>query len=81
MISDCFAHSEVTHNAIIGGDGWPKGNMSPKKPSDLDFVNFNHGADGDYRLGANSKFKHAGSDGKDLGADMDALESAISGVK
>jgi len=81
VISDCFAHSEVTHNAIIGGDGWPKGNMTPKKPSDVGFINFNNGDGGDYHLGASSKFKHAGSDGKDLGADIDALELAIAGVK
>jgi hypothetical protein len=79
VFADCFTHFEVRNNAIIGGAGmWPKGNYFPKKSSDVGFAN---DATKDYRLATTSRFKGAGSDGKDLGADIDAVESATAGVK
>ena len=35
----------------------------------------------EYRLAATSKFKRKGSDGKDAGADLDAIERATAGVR
>jgi len=82
IFDQCFANHAIHHNAIVGGGGsWPKGNLFPKKPSDVGFVNFANGKDGDYTLSSSSKFKRGGTDGKDLGADMDAIRQATSGVQ
>jgi hypothetical protein len=43
-------------------------------------VNFNNGNGGDYHLLKTSPFKNAGSDGKDLGADLNALTNATAGI-
>ncbi|HZQ70117.1 MAG TPA: hypothetical protein VFA68_16445 [Terriglobales bacterium] len=81
VLDQCFGSYAVHHNAIIGGGSWPKGNMFPRKPGDVQFVNFANGKDGDYSLSGRSKFKRAGSDGKDLGADIDAIRQATAGVQ
>lgn len=39
-------------------------------------VNFNSGLDGNYRVASGSTWKNAGSDGKDVGADVDGAEAA-----
>jgi hypothetical protein len=44
-------------------------------------VNYQNGNGGDYHLLPNSPAKGAASDGKDLGADVDAVLSAVKGVK
>jgi hypothetical protein len=53
------------------------------------FVNFNNGNGGDYRLckakeppscKGPSKYLKAGTDGKDLGADIDAIATATAGA-
>ena len=82
VLQDCFASYRFDHNAVIGGDGgWPRGNSSPKRPRDIGFTNYNNGDRGDYRLLNESHFRGAGSDGKDLGADVDAVTRAIAGVQ
>lgn len=66
-------------NAIVGPGttAYPAGNFFPLAPDGVGFVNF---AAGDFRLSAISPYKNAGTDGKDLGADIDAIESATKGV-
>jgi hypothetical protein len=59
---------------------WPGGNYFPSSASAVQFVNFNNGNGGDYHLLSTSPYKNAGSDGKDLGADINAIQSAIGGV-
>ncbi len=81
VIHDCFASYTFQHNVMIDGSGWPKGNTMVKKPQDVGFVNFNGGNGGDYHLLSSSRFRHAGSDGKDLGADIDAINAATAGVQ
>jgi hypothetical protein len=44
--------------------------------SDVGFKDYNGG---DYRLSDTSPYRNAGSDGKDIGADIDAIEAAIGG--
>jgi hypothetical protein len=39
-------------------------------------VNFNGGNGGDYHLVSGSPYKNAGTDGKDLGADINAIQAA-----
>jgi hypothetical protein len=81
-LQNCFDVFAFSHNAIIGGaSSWPKDNFFPKRPSDIGFVNFNNGAGGDYHLSPSSKFRRAGLDGRDLGADVDAVEAALAGAE
>ena len=44
----------------------------------MGFVDY---AGGDYRLSGASKYRAAGSDGKALGADIDALDAAVKKAK
>lgn len=81
VLHDCFAAYAFDHNIIINGSGWPKGNHTVGNPKDVGFVSFNGGKDGDYHLLPTSKFKHAASDGKDPGADIDAINAATAGVQ
>ncbi len=81
ILSNCFTTFTFDHNALInGGGGWPKGNMSLKM-SDVKFADFRGGNNGDYHILAGSRLKGAASDGKDLGADVDAINQAIAGVQ
>jgi len=81
ILSSCFSTYTFTHNAFInGGGGWPKGNMSLKM-SDVKFVDFRGGNGGDYHLQAGSRLKGAGSDGRDIGADLDAINRLTAGVQ
>jgi len=43
-------------------------------------VSYNNGQGGNYQLLPGSPYKNAGTDGKDLGADFNALRTAIAGV-
>ncbi|TLY42810.1 MAG: hypothetical protein E6K59_08050, partial [Nitrospirae bacterium] len=52
---------------------YPKDNFFPPANADVDFVDL---AGGDYHLAASSPYKNAGTDGKDIGADVDALNAA-----
>jgi hypothetical protein len=83
----CFQPYTFSHNAIIASPSnfppskYPSGNHFPAAPSAVNFVNYKNGNGGDYHLQSSSPFKNAGTDGKDLGADMDALEAEIAGVE
>ena len=46
----------------------------------IQFVDFNGGSGGDYHLLPSSPYKSAGSDGMDLGANIDAINQAIAGI-
>jgi hypothetical protein len=92
ILNSCFQGINFTHNVVVGSRGlWPKENFLPGSFSDVGFVNFNHGSEGDYHLCRGKKqpapckkaspYLRAGSDGKDLGADIDAVEAATSGVR
>ena len=91
VLKNCFDGFNVTHNALVGSaGGWPGGNFSPKDASVAGVRDFRNGKSGDYRLcedkragscKAASAFRKAGSDGKDLGADLDAIQAATDGVE
>jgi len=82
----CFASNPFTSNAVIAtpanfpASAWPSGNFFPGSAAAVQFVNYNNGNGGDYHLLPSSPYKGAGTDGKDLGADVDALLSNIAGV-
>jgi hypothetical protein len=69
-------------NALIGGNGSLYGPMATGNffPATIADVNFANSAGGDYHLAAGSPYKLAGTDGKDLGADIDALNAWIAGA-
>jgi hypothetical protein len=55
---------------------FPSGNFTTSAWSKVGFVNFNGGDGGDYHLQQSSRYHHAGTDGTDLGADIDSVDSA-----
>src|SRR2546425_9759241 len=69
-----------TKNAMVGGtdNPYPGGDFFPSSyDPGVGFVSY---ARGDYHLSAPSPYKNAGTDGKDLGADVDAVLAATAGV-
>ncbi len=66
-------------NILAGGaaSAYPAGNHFP---ATLDAVGFVNRAGGDYRLSSSSSFKNRGTDGRDPGADVDAVNAATAGV-
>jgi hypothetical protein len=52
----------------------------PKDWKAVGFVDYRGGAEGDYHLSPSSRYRNAGSDGKDVGADIDAVLAATKGV-
>lgn len=82
VITSCFSPYTFATNAFIGtGAGyppskWPANNFFPADAAAVQFVNFNNAVGGDYQLLSSSPYKNAGSDGKDLGADIEAIAAA-----
>ena len=88
ILKDCFSSVTFTNNAIINGSGsWPAGNYFPNSVGAVGFAKGRGGWE-DYRLckskdtvcKAPSKYAGAGSDHKDIGADLDAINSATRGT-
>jgi hypothetical protein len=85
--SACFSSYTFSTDAIIAPSAsyseskWPAGNFFPTTVTAVQFVNYNGGNGGDYHLQPASPYKGLGTDGKDLGADVDAVNSAIAGVE
>jgi hypothetical protein len=86
-IEQCFSGFSFSGNAILAAPAeyspskWPTGNFFYSTPESMNFVNYNNGSGGDYHLLPFSPAKNAGSDGNDLGANVDAVLAAISGVQ
>jgi hypothetical protein len=82
VLHSCFSSYAFHHNVIIGGGGgWPKDNKTPGNIADVGFTDYKNGNGGDYLLSPTSKLKHAGSDEKDVGADIEAIRKATKGVQ
>ena len=85
-IPTCFHGYAFSSNALIGSPAadppskWPKGNFFPPDAATVQFVNYNNANGGNYQLLPSSPYKNKASDGKDLGADVAAIQSATSGV-
>jgi hypothetical protein len=81
---NCWSSFQVRNNVIIdypGGQGpWPPGNFLVKDIGTVGFERINNEKP-DYRLSATSHFAGKGSDGKNAGADIDAIRAAIEGVR
>lgn len=90
VLDECFTNYKFDHNLISAErGGWPKGNTIVSSPKDLEVRDLKNGISKDPRLchekgdGCNKKSPGAAaaSDGRDLGADVDAVEVAIAGVE
>jgi hypothetical protein len=68
-----------TGNVLVlpNANGYPGGNRFVSNWASVGFANISAY---DFRLGARSDFKKRGTDGRDPGADIDALNAAIAGV-
>jgi hypothetical protein len=79
----CFSNSSFAGNVIIASPPtkWPAGNFFPSSAAAVKFIRYNGGNGGDYHLQSSSRYKHAGTDGKDPGADLDAIQAAVAGVE
>jgi hypothetical protein len=86
-LAKCFRTYSFSNNAIMASPAafpaskWPPQNYFPIDAGAVEFVNYNQGNGGDYHLLASSPYENKGTDGKDLGADIDALMNAIAGVR
>jgi hypothetical protein len=81
ILQSCFSPYTFSHNALIGAVGtWPAGNFAPPSASAVKFAGTTAPSGIAYQLQPSSPFAKAGTDGKDLGADMNAVSQAIAGV-
>ena len=82
----CFSSYTFAANAIIAASSsypaikWPSGNFFPTA-AEVQFVNYSGGNGGDYHLQPSSPYMGLGTDGKALGADVDAVASATAGIE
>jgi hypothetical protein len=90
VVKNCFANSSFTHNLMIGEGGWPSGNTSAKDLRSAGIRELGDPAGQPYELCKEkdeaeckkaSPALKAGSDGKDLGADLDKLERMLANVR
>ncbi len=82
LLENCFSNATVTHNALVGDSaGWPKENMTFKDLQAVGFAAVEKDEVADFHLLPHSRCKRAGSDGRDLGADVAALDSATADVE
>jgi hypothetical protein len=83
----CFQSYQFSRNVIVDTPTnfppgiYPSGNYFPASPANIQFTDYANGNGGDYRLLNSSPYKNAGTDGKDIGADVDAIAAAIAGVE
>jgi hypothetical protein len=87
VLKSCFNGYNFSHNAIVGSKGgWPSGNSYPADHAAAGLADFSEGR---YRLCRDksrdckkpSPALQAGADGKDLGADEEAVFAATKGVE
>jgi hypothetical protein len=87
-LTACFpAGYTFTHNAFIAVNQgnypqtkWPAGNFMQPTAATAGFVNYNGGNGGNYQLLSSSPYRSAATDGKDLGADMNMIQSLTANV-
>ncbi|HEX4785086.1 MAG TPA: hypothetical protein VH350_12130 [Candidatus Sulfotelmatobacter sp.] len=85
-LNDCFSSYIFSNNAVVAISSiapvstWPTHNFFPASASAVEFMNYNGGSGGNYQLQSSSPYKGAGTDGKDLGADVVGVNAAIAKV-
>jgi hypothetical protein len=81
QLDRCFKPYTFEGNVLIGTSRtWPKGNYTPATVMAVGFAGANDNIVSSYHLQATSSFRNAGTDGKNPGADVSAIEAAIAGV-
>jgi hypothetical protein len=86
-IAKCFRTYTFSRNALIATpqafppSSWPAGNFFPTSLIAAGFAQQDEGGGVDYELQPNSPYKNAGTDGRDLGVDIVAVEAALAGVE
>jgi hypothetical protein len=88
VFESCFENSTFTHNMIAGGANWPAGNIMVKDFTAAGVLVTHEGDVNRYRLCRQkdegckkpSPAIGAGTDGKDIGADLDAIEKTMEGI-
>jgi hypothetical protein len=78
-LSTYFPGGRFSKNVIAGGNSaqYPSDNFFP---ASLDEVGFANRARGDYHLAPSSRYRRAGTAGRDPGVDVDALSRALGGA-
>ncbi len=80
IVTDNMFIDNLDNLSLAGPSSYPPGNLFPQIDPNALFVNYNGGSGGDYHLAANSPYLGAGTDGNDLGANIDTLDSATGNV-
>src|SRR5450432_40152 len=81
VFESCFSNAKIAGNVIIGGSNkWPGKNVLVKNIGEVGFKAADKNHVSDYRLHPTSRFKNAGIDQKDVGADIDAIAAATKDV-
>ena len=89
VLAACFINYKVEKNLIIGEKGgWPKGTIVVSSPKAAGIRDLQNGVSKDPRLchtntlgcSKASPGASAAMDGKDIGADVDAIDAALAGV-
>jgi hypothetical protein len=90
VIKNCFVNSSFTHNLMIGDGGWPSGNPSVKDMRAAGIHELHEPGGKPYELCKEkdgdeckkvSPALGVGTDGKDLGADLEKLGQMLANVK
>jgi hypothetical protein len=92
ILQNCVTTWTWDHNAVFnwGGGNWPtngsgRGNFFFKNPNQIKFIDYRDGDSdfkpGNYELSSSSPLHNAGSDRRDVGADIATLVAKISGVR
>ena len=71
-----FPSVVFSKNVLVAGSSsvYPAGNFFPASMSEVGFVDY---AGGNYRLSPSSPYKNGATDGRDIGADIDAIQIAL----
>jgi hypothetical protein len=88
-LQECWGNTwKMNSNLVVAppppydrNEKWPRRTFFAAGWKAVGFVDFKGGNGGDYRLASHSAYKGKAHDGKDIGADMDALSAAIRGVE
>ena len=82
-LNACFSGYLFSHNALVASPSeypsstWPTSNFFPTSESVVDFVNY---IGGNFALLSTSPYKDAGTDGKDLGANVPVVNAVLTNV-